>query len=167
MATKAKRTMESKEIDLDLQVDPDNLDREWIGQPRMYFRYAEELATARKIWDMAKVELELVKAELSLSIRSDPEKFGLAKTTESSISATVLLQPVYVKAQREVIELKYLMEVLSSAVTSLDHRKSTLQNMVQLRLANYYSKPVAPEGAKDRMDEAEKRAVRKRNRERE
>lgn len=151
-----------REIELDISVDENALDREWVGQPRLFFRYAAKLADARRDSEQAKTEVELVKAELELAIRSSPEKFELAKITEAAVTATVLSQGEYGRVRQASLDAKHTVDVLEAAVTALEHRKRALEGLVQLRLANYYSSPKAPEGAKEDMAEMEKRLVRNR-----
>jgi len=157
---------DNETIDLEIQIDENSLDVEWVGQPRMYFKYASMLADAKREQDQAKVELDLVTAELDMVIRSDPDKFGIGKVTEAAIKATVLAQKEYGKAQKAVLTAKHGVDVLGAAVTALDHRKKALEGLVQLRLANYFSEPRAPEGAKERLGEASKENIRRRGRNR-
>lgn len=154
-------TMKTKEIDLDLRIDPNRLDRNWLDQPRLYFQYAAELADARKEMDEAKSEVDLVRAELDLAIRSDPETYGVAKVTESAIGATVLSHPKFQRAHQQMLSAKHEVDVLAAAVSALDHRKSALENMVKLCLANYFSSPKATGEAGDTVDEMKKRLVRR------
>ena len=155
----------NREIELDISVDPNALDSQWVEQPRMYFRYAAELADARRDLDMAKADLDLTDAELDLSIRQSPGDYGLDKITEAAIKATIPSQQTHIDGHGKILEKKHDVDVLGAAVSALDHRRKALENLVQLQLANYYSAPKAPEGAKDRMGEVEKRSVRRKGRE--
>ena len=156
--------MRNKEIELDLGVDPHRLDEGWTQQPSIYFRYAAKLAGARQELDRAKTELDLVDAELDIKIRKNPELFDLPKVTESVIKSTIVVAGVHIRANDFVMDAKHAVDILAAAVTALDHKKKALENMVSLQLANYYSSPKAPEGAKDRMDEVSKRSIRRRGR---
>ena len=151
---------DQREIELDICVDENALDQEWVLQPRKYFRYAAKLADARRDLDQSKTEVELVKAELELAIRSNPEKFDLQKVTEAAVTATVLSQAEYGRARQAALDAKHTVDVLEAAVTALEHRKRALEGLVQLRLANYFSSPKAPEGDREGMAEMEKRLVR-------
>ena len=157
---------DTKEIELDVSVDENALDVEWTFQPRKYFRYAAKLADARRDADQAKTEVELTKAELELAIRSNPEKFDLTKVTEAAVASTVLSQAEYSTARQADLDARHTVDVLQAAVAALDHRKRALEGLVQLRLANYYSSPRAPEGAEEDVREMEKRLVRNRGRRR-
>ena len=153
-----------REIEAELHPDPNELDREWVNQPRLRFRYGVRLADARKALSEAKADVELTSVELELTIRSKPAKFGLDKVTEAAIKATVLQQEEYTTAKNAVIGAQHEVDVLDAAVSAIDHRKKALEDLVALFLAGYFAKPNAPEGAKDKMEDIEKHAVRRRGR---
>lgn len=157
---------DKSEIEIDIHPDADRLDEEWVRQPRLRFRLGAELADARRELLQGKADLEVMEAELEMAIRNSPETYGLAKVTEAAIKATVLLQPVWQKAKRAVIERQHEVDVLDAAVSACDQKKSALERLVQLRLAEYYGEPRAPEGARERMEEVGKQAVRSKGRRR-
>jgi len=157
-----KKPSRRQVIDGDVSIDPHQLDREWLEQPRMYFRYAAALGDARRELDEAKSSFDLVKAEMYLEVRSNPGKFGLEKVTEKSLEAVVLSQNEYGQAQNEVIQAKHKVDILGAAVTALDHRKKALENMVTLHMADYYSKPRAKGESKEAVADMEKKAARSR-----
>ena len=146
-------------------LDPNALDAAWLDQSKLYFRHAEQLADARESCeraksrkDVAEDELERIEAEVSLAVcRSKPTDHGLEKFTEDSIKALVVTdakvilgqEKVY-KATARIIELRHDCDVLESYVKALDHRKESLQDLVRLRLANYFSDPKLLD--KDRRD---------------
>lgn len=159
--------MNTKEIELQLHPDPNDLDTEWVEQPRLRFRYGADLADAKRSVSEAKAELELTTAELELAIRSNPAGFGLdSKVTEGAVKATVLSQEGYTKAKNALIQAQHDVDVLDAAVSAIDHRKKALEDLVALFLAGYFARPTAPSGAKDRMAEVSKQAVRQKGRER-
>ena len=156
----------TKDTSLDLQIDENQLDTEWLGQSQRYFQYASKAADARRDFDAAKDELEVTKAEVDQSIRSDPAKFGLTKLTEATVASAVIIQEEYQKAQENVRQARYSHDVYQAAVSALDHRRKALENLVTLFMANYFSKPRAPSGAEDDIDRMEKGSIRKRGRRR-
>jgi hypothetical protein len=159
---KKKKKTRKQMIDGDMSIDPHQLDKEWLSQPNKYFRYAAKLADARTRLDEAKSSFDVVKAELDLAVRRDPSEFGLEKLTEKALEAVVVSQDLYGAAQNDVFMAKHEVEVLSAAVSALDHRKKALENMVTLHMANYYSTPRAKGESKESVEEFEKRAVRTR-----
>ena len=149
------------DIKFDLTIDEFNLDKEWLKQPKLYFEYANQLAFARFQLDQAKAKLELVKAELDRAIRTDPQEYGLAKITETVVASTIVLQLGYMQATQAVIEAKHKVGILDAAVFALDNRRKALENAVTLWVKDYNSRPIASEGAKDKMNEVEKKRARR------
>lgn len=154
----------NRDIKLDISVNMKALDVQWCEQPRLYFRYAAELADARRDMDDAKADLDLTDAELDLAIRSSPGDYGLEKVTEAAVKAAIPAQQSHKTAHEQMLKAKHDVDVLGAAVGALDHRKKALENLVQLRLADYYSEPRAPKGARERMDDVRKKEVRQRGR---
>ncbi len=153
--------MNKNEAKLDLSVDKNRLDDEWEGQPLLCFRYMAMLADARRDLDEAKSDFDLIKAELYREISKDPETFGLAKTTEKAIESAIPTDQRHHDAQAAVIEARHAMDIVQAAVTAIEHRRKTLEYEVQLFLADYYSRVRTPEGAKDKVREIERKAVRR------
>lgn len=122
-------------------IDIHRLDDEWVKQPENYYRHATILADARKEYEEAKVDLELVEANLDLTIRSSPSEFGLEKVTESVVKSAIIIDKTYQGKNKEVLIAKHRVNVAQVAVDTLDHKKKALENAVQLHLANYFSTP--------------------------
>lgn len=141
--------MNKLEMEYDIQIDKDNLDEEWIEQPRRYFRWAADLADAKRDADTAANNAKLVYAEVEKAVRASPEQYGIAKLTESSVEAAVVSSPAYREAQAVLLEKRHQADVLAAAVAALEHRKKALEKLVELFLANYWSRPKAPDAAKD------------------
>jgi len=157
--------MKQKDVEFDIAIDPNQLDTEWCDQPSLYFQYAAKLASARRDVDEAKADLDVTRAELDKAIRLDPASFGLVKITEAAITSAIPTQEKFCDANEAVIEAKHRADILSAAVSALDHRKKALENLVSLFLSNYYSRPKASEKSKERMDDIEKQQVRSKGRE--
>jgi len=152
----------SKKKDVDLSIDAYALDEEWMDQPSRYKQAADWAAMARKEYDEAKSDLDVVKAELDRDIRTDPSKFNIeVKLTETVIANLILRRPKYRESMQEVIDKKHQLDVMSGLVVALDHRKSALSKLVDLHLASYYSKPKASEKARENVEEVEKRSARR------
>jgi len=149
-------------------IDLNRLDEEWIGQPKTFFKYAAELADARKELEEAKAELDVLKATIDKNIRDDSDAFGLpGKTTETLISNTILLQPLYQNAMKDYREKKHRVDMVQAAVSALDHRKSALERLVSLHGQNYFAtpKPIDSE-SEEAVHDIEKGAARRKGRKR-
>lgn len=145
----------------DFQIDENNLDKEWMRQPSLYSKYARATADARREMDEAKNKLEVVKAEVSIDVRTNPGRFGLAKITEASLSQVVDCCDQVKEAAAELIESRHHHEVLIAAVGAMDHRKKALESLVSLFLADYFSTPRAKGVAGEKMDEMKKQETRR------
>lgn len=129
----------------DLAMDPHELDEEWLRQPVLYMAYSEELAKASKVYAYAKEDLDVFRAELDKRIRLDPKAHtGLDKATETAIAGAILMDKDYRERQAGLIELRYRVDILSSAVKAFEHRKKALEKEVDLCLAGYYAGPKEP-----------------------
>ncbi len=172
-----KEKMLAKEglLDLDLifDIDKNRLDEEWINQPKRFFRWAIDLEGARDVLEDAKAEFDVVKSEIDLAIRSDPEDYEELpkeaveknKVTEKMVAAVVPMQKEYKEAQQVMFEAKYRVGILQAAVTTLEHRKRALEKLVDLYGQQYFAKPRASENSKEVMEEVEKQSVRRRRKE--
>lgn len=149
--------------DLNLSIDPLNLDKEWVRHPGHFGVWSSKVVEAQEGYDTAKSKFDLVKAELDIAIRSDPAAYDIQKVTEGSISSTILIQPEYRAAEKAVIAAKKQLGLCNAAVNSLEHKKRALSLLVELYIHDYYSDKHATTRSQAMSDE-EKRAVRNRGR---
>jgi hypothetical protein len=133
-----------------IEINQSALDTEWLRQPRLVNKFGRRLAEAKKDYAEAKAHLELKEADLSVAIRKAPEKYfgvNMKKVTEGIIAATIISSKQYQEALQAVIEAKYKVDQLEAVTNALEHRKYSLQDLVKLELADYYSAPRGPDGA--------------------
>lgn len=128
----------------DVSINPDALDIEWLEQPRLMVKYAQLATQAKLKADRAKERLEVVKAELDKDIRTSPEKYDIAKLTESVVANTILLQPAYQAASEEYIRLNYEAALARYAVEAINMKKEALENLVKLHGMQYFAGPSTP-----------------------
>jgi len=148
-----------------LDIDEFNLDQAWVKQPRLYFTWAKKAADARRDMDQLKADLEVTRAEIDSDVRRDPNSFGIeTKITEKVVEAVVAQDVRCVGVLKRMREAKHRFDVVSAVVASLDQRKSALEQLVRLRLADYYSEPRAPKDKREEMEEVVKRETRRRGR---
>lgn len=125
-----------------LAIDTTVLDKEWINQPRLFFRYAKELADAKQKLEEANANVKLVIAEADKKVRfavSDQEK----KPPEAAIAQQISRRKEVKAAEQDALIAKHQVDVLYAAVNALEHRKSALENLVKLHGQNYFSTPRA------------------------
>jgi hypothetical protein len=124
-----------------LAIDPLQLDKEWLGQSELYYKYAKRLAMRKQELDNANSNLDIVSAQFDQKVRTNPKKYGIVKVSESAINNAIELMPEYSKAKHKVSEARYAVDVATAAVNALEHRKRALTLLVELHTQNYYSEP--------------------------
>ena len=144
-------------------IDPNHLDREWVHQSECYHQAALDAAGARLKHAELTQELELVYAELDHQIRTHPARYNLGdKLTEKIVENTVVLQASYRVALKAVYQAKFELDTFQAMVGALEHKKKGLENLVSLRLADYYAEPRTPKGGSDEVEEMQRRELRSR-----
>jgi hypothetical protein len=133
---------------LDIVIDEQALDVEWLNQPQRMGEYCRLTADARRDMDLAAENLAFVKATVERAIRENPDRYGVKPgsrgITEGSIDAAVLIHAEYQLASRQLIDARHAHEVAVSAVRAFDQRKSALENLVRLHGQNYFAGPSVP-----------------------
>ena len=129
-------------LEKDIQIDPNALDVEWMRQPEIYLKYAEESAKAQSEADRAKDKLEVVEAEVDAEVRM--QYSDTKKPTETQIAGIVLTNQRVILAKESLIQAKERASLLSSAVKAFDQRKNALENLVRLWAGSYFAGPSVP-----------------------
>jgi len=149
-------------LEFDLQINPDELDKEWMRQPLLFFRYACVLSDARQEYEVAKNNMEVVRAEIDQRVRTDPSAYGIKKLTEAAVSAVIPTLPEYKRVRKHLLDTKHKVDIYESVVGALEHRKKALEKLVELYLAGYFSEPkVRGELEGEELEDARKRLLRK------
>lgn len=132
------------DFEKDVNIDETILDIEWLEQPNLMLKYGKLVVQARKEYDLAKENLDVVKAELDKEIRNDPAKFDLPKATESAIVAAILTHPKYRQASERLVEAKYNLGMYQTAANAIETKKAALENLVKLHGQQYFAGPKVP-----------------------
>ena len=141
----------------DIRIDETALDIEWLEQPRLFMQYARHSAEASRDLDKAKENLDIVKAEIDLKIRSNPEKYGLEKVTETAIQNTILTNKQYQETNQAMLDARYEAEMAKGAVRAMEQRKDALENLVRLHGQQYFAGPKVPRDLTWERQERQKR----------
>jgi len=134
------------------KIDIHSLEDEWIHQPGLFIKYADAAADARLAMDQAKTGLETMIATIALEARNNPDKFGIGKVTEGTISEAVDCHPKVIKAKQDYHQATHDHVQLQGHVRGFDQRKSALENLVKLIAMGYHSTPNS-ERVKPQIDE--------------
>ena len=140
----------------DILIDETALDVEWLEQPRLMMKYTRYAADTRQEMDLARENLDLVRAELDKKIRNDPDRYDLVKITEGAVTNTIIAQPAYKDAMERFLVTKYEYEVAQGAVRAFDQRKSALENLVRLHGQQYFAGPSVPRDLSKEWEQREK-----------
>lgn len=133
-----------------IEIDPSQLDREWLQQPDLFLAVAEEEAACARDVAVLEEHLAQVEAELALDIRTNPKDYDAPEgarggVTDAICTALLTLQPKYQGAKKALTEARYKYDRARAAVRAFDHRRSALERLVSLHGQNYFSGPKTPE----------------------
>lgn len=129
-------------------VDVANLDVEWTKQAKRYKRYADRLADAKLAMNTAKADLDLAAAEVEMQVRRNPVAFHLDKVTDKVIEACVCMHGKYKTALAAHNRARYEVDVLTGAVSALDHKKKALELLFQMWSMSYFADPKTSAGTR-------------------
>ena len=137
----------------ELKIDKYSLEEECVRQPDLYAKYAKFFAEAEREVSLATLERNKVEAELDKEIQLRHEIHGFPKPPAvETIKRWIKAQPKYLIAQQNIIEAQYKFSIIDGIKWSLQHRKMSLEQLVNLFLNNYYS-DIPVKGAKEVRDQ--------------
>lgn len=122
-------------------VDEQHLVEEWVEHPSRVFYYATLAANIQMSLEEAKRFDEVLRADLSLDVRKNPEAFGLQKTTEGLIEAIIQSDGRVQSSAKKIIRLKNELDLAKAAVSALESKKKALESIVQLHMTSYFANP--------------------------
>lgn len=149
-----KRPPHIKDIDLD------RLEWECVKQERLAGEINECLEDAKFQLEIAETKMDVVKADLSLKIRSKPKRYGLKSVTEKAIEALLILQSEYKQQKWRCLRLRHKVGIFNAASKRIEHRKRMIEKAIDLWTYTYFSRPRVKKEAHEKFDIAQKRAVR-------
>jgi len=145
----------------DLKINKYLLEECWENHQDLYMHYAESYAKAVRIRDDAKEELNFyksksqsevdkVKAELDIEIRTQYHSYGYEKITEAIVTSWIARQYKYQETLAEYREIvrehmkklnkaEYQVNVLDGVKRAFEHRKTAMDNLTRLMIGGYYS----------------------------
>lgn len=147
-----------------LQINLQNLHRDVAEHAAFYAEIAELGARLKSDLHAAKNASDLEQAHVNSEVRLDPEKFGLEKVTESAIQTAVTLDARVRKVKKDVLRAQRDYDMVQVVVTAFEHRRSMLNNEVQLHTSNYWgesqSASVGSPEDRDSLRQARKKEIR-------
>jgi len=129
----------------DIQIDPDHLDVEWIEQPQVFMKYAEECAHADKTAKRADEKLKTIRSEIILQANECPDIMGDGvKPTGQNIEAFYRTRKEYKEAKKEMVLAQHDADIMKNAVSAFHQRRVALENLVRLQAQGYFAGPTEP-----------------------
>jgi hypothetical protein len=122
-----------------LGIDLQQLHVEAMSQP-VYCEQAGIIAAeAKKIAKQAKINVDEVEAAITLSVRQNPDAYGLDKVTESSIAAAVVNSKEVKLAKLQQANADYEADVANALYQAFLQKKSMIQVETELYKSNYFN----------------------------
>jgi len=140
--------IDKEKVKKDLTVSTNTLDNAVDQQAGLVWYYGEQWAEAEKKMKDAKLDLELVEAQLK------NHYYAQGKITVDQMNALVTADQSYVDASEKYIQTKYDVDLLYMIMKALDHKKDSVNNKVKMFLAELY-----PEIKQGMVDESAFRKV--------
>lgn len=152
-------SIEQTEYAQDIEIDPTQLDVEWLRQPNLMLKYTALLASAKKAVDLAKEKLDIYEAILSAKIRRRPAVYGIEKETEKAINIAIVKDDKHKTYVKKLHDAKHEAELLVGVVRAFEQRKKALENLVVLNGQNYFSGPKEPRDLAGEWDKTARQNV--------
>ncbi len=133
------------DYEADLQIDPDQLDVEWLEQANRFMKYAEASADADAEVKRINEKIKNLQSELTLDAHQDPTIMGKdIKPTVANVEAYYREHDNYKKLKDQVIDAEHDADVLRNAVFAFHQRKAALEQLVTLHGQQYFAGPTEP-----------------------
>lgn len=133
------------DFEQDLQINPDELDVEWLGQASLHMRYGKASSEANRKLKNAEQHVKVIRSQL---IKEAKET--IPKCTDTMAEAFYRDHPRHKKAKEDAIEAEYEANLLQNAVFSCSQRKTALEELVRLFSLGYFAGPSEPHNLSDR-----------------
>lgn len=147
------------EYEKEITIDKNQLDTEWLLQPKKFLEISKASVEAEDEVARAKDNLEIVEAELYAMYKA--QTINSKAPSDKAVDSSVKLNNRYKLATDEYLEKLKTKKILDKAVMAFDHRKKALENLVDLHLAGYFA---APKDAKQDKQSTETGSRRQRGR---
>lgn len=134
------------DYELDLEIDEDALDVEWLNQPMLAMKWGAHWAHCQRKVQKAEEKVKLVRSELIAEAYEDPSgTMGVDKATAQSVEAYYRNHDDHKEAKEELIQAHYDLDVAEIAKKEICiSRKDALKNLVELLKINYFESPLEP-----------------------
>lgn len=113
-----------------LKVNEATLEKELLEHSAKYAWFAVLLAKAKKKYDLVKLQLDVLEAELGKEYREILGRTG--KVTEKAVEEAISRDPRWQEKREELLQAKEEVEVLGALVDAMAHKKDMLVSYCSL-----------------------------------
>ena len=124
-------------VEQDVSIDQYHLENECIGMATTYFKYADAAREAKSLVSEKADFVKIISAERNIAIR-EAAASSSERVTEGIITSRVQSDPQVIQAMKELREAEATYSRLNAMVSSLEIKKSELDNLVKLRCNSMY-----------------------------
>lgn len=144
-----------------VRLDRNRLHLHLEDQPTLVIQYGVQLAEAEEDHDRAQNEEGVVWADIDKDVRMNPDKYGLAKLTEPGINNAITLHAKYQQAREKTIQARKAVNILKRAMEALQQRGHSLEGLIKLHLAGYFSVPKISGEERDELRDQRRKEIRR------
>lgn len=130
----------------DIQINQDQLDIEWLRQADLVLAYGEALVEAKEYVRQCDQRVKVVRSELILEAKKGNAEHvcGVKKPSDSVCEAYYRTHPDHIAAVEAQIQAKKEEDLLQQTVYAIQNRKCSLEHLVRLMMAEYFTGPLEP-----------------------
>lgn len=130
----------------DVKIDPTSLELEWMDQAELAVTYGKEWSMLKRKVALLDEEIKVVRSELVREAWEFPEKcLKQSKATAQTVEAYYRSNKKHKKLKQEWIEAQEELDLVEVAKNEIAFtRKSALENLVKLYVADYFAGPNVP-----------------------
>lgn len=130
----------------DVRINEAALDLEWLDQAELAIKYGKEWSIQRKKVFLLEEKVKVVRSKLIKKAYEDPEQYlGQPKATMQTVEAFYRDHKKHKKLKQELIEAQEELDLVEVAKNEIAFtRKSALENMTKLYIADYFAGPNVP-----------------------
>lgn len=136
---------ENLDYEKDVSIDAEALDVEWVNQPRIYMKWAKLSSIAEDKMKKAKDNIDFVDSTIDKEFR---DKNAGIKFTEAMVKAHIETHKLHQEAVEKFHNATYQYNICNIAVRAMDHKKTSLENLVRLWGGAYFAGPKEPRDLK-------------------
>lgn len=142
------------DFDKDIAINDSDLVEELRKQPQLYYKWSKKAAYSEFDSGTAKDKLDIIKSEVELRIRKNPQLHGLTdKPTEAQVKAVVNTNRKVIKAQKNFRKAVRIEKIFSKAERAFEHRKKSLEGLVYINQRLYFASPKTDRQTQQEVDE--------------